>query len=178
VYIPLGGNRKGNVRTYVNVAIVFLLTGIWHGANFTFILWGIFYALLQIIERLFLKKLLEKNPIKIINWIYAMFMVIIGWVLFRSDDIYQAQGYIHQLFIGKSTTYSILSYLSMEVIVLFIFGIVFSGLAQQLLKKQIDKLKTLSCFQNADFIFQILIIIFSIFRLVSGTYNPFIYFQF
>ena len=87
VYIPLGGNRKGNKRTYLNIFIVFLLTGVWHGANFTFITWGLMYAVMQVIERLFLRKLLDKNPIKIFNWIYTMSMVIIGWVFFRANTI-------------------------------------------------------------------------------------------
>ena len=98
VYIPLGGSRKGIGRTCFNLFIVFLLTGIWHGANFTFICWGLMYAALLIIERLFLKRVLEKNPIKLINRIYTMFFVMIGWVLFRSDTLLQAKLYIMQLF--------------------------------------------------------------------------------
>ena len=77
---------------------MFLLTGIWHGANFTFLAWGLLYALLQIIERLFLGKLLGRNPVKPINWVYTMLAVILGWVLFRSDNIVYAGKYIAAMF--------------------------------------------------------------------------------
>ena len=98
VYFPLGGSREGSGKTYRNVFIVFLLTGIWHGANFTFLAWGLLYALLQIIERLFLGKLLVGNPVKPVNWVYTMLMVILGWVLFRSDNIVYAGKYIAAMF--------------------------------------------------------------------------------
>ena len=85
VYIPLGGNRKGTARTYLNLLIVFLLTGIWHGAGVTFILWGLYHGLLSIVERLGLGKLLKKlGPAA---WIYAFLAAVFGWVLFRVEDV-------------------------------------------------------------------------------------------
>ena len=131
IYIPLGGNRKGNLPTYMNIFIVFLLTGIWHGANFTFLAWGIFFAILQIIERLFLKKILDKNPIKIINWIYMMLMVIIGWVYFRSENILQANEFIKQMFYFTTSENNILTFLSMKVIILFMTAIICTGFLQR-----------------------------------------------
>ena len=96
VYIPLGGNRKGKVRTYFNLWIVFALTGIWHGATLNFLIWGLWHGLFMFIERLGVKKLLDKNPLKIINYIYTMFVVIVGWAMFRCDssaasDVYKRQ---------------------------------------------------------------------------------------
>lgn len=178
VYIPLGGNRKGKFRTYLNLFIVFLLTGIWHGANFTFIAWGLMYAVLLIIERLFLGKLLEKNPVKIINWLYTIFAVMIGWVFFRSDNILQAKAFIIQLFSSASTEYSILSYTSMKLIIFMIFGLLFAGVVQRLLKDKYDEVKKKPLVQTVDFAFQIILLVLSVFSIVSGTYNPFIYFQF
>ena len=178
IYIPLGGNRKGKARTYLNVFIVFLLTGIWHGANFTFIFWGLFYAVIQIIERMFLGKLLQKNPIKIINWIYTMLAVMIGWVYFRSDTIFQANEFIRQMFSFSSSDNSVLSYLSMKVIITLVVAILFAGFVQRPLRKYYDKIRGKLPVLTADFLLQGAIVVYSIFMLVSGTYNPFIYFQF
>ena len=178
VYIPLGGNRKGPFRTYLNLFIVFLLTGIWHGANFTFIVWGLIYAVLLIIERIFLGKVLEKNPVKIINWVYTMLMVVIGWVFFRSENIIQAVKYITQMFSTSPSDYSVFSYISMKVIICLVMGILLMGFVQRLLKDKYEKVKNKSLVVNVDFVIQIVLLILSVFSIVSGTYNPFIYFQF
>jgi alginate O-acetyltransferase complex protein AlgI len=180
IYIPLGGNRKGNFRTYFNVFIVFLLTGIWHGANFTFIAWGLFYAVLQIIERLFLGKLLKKNPIKIINWIYTMLAVMIGWVYFRSDNIFQANEYVKQLFNFNFTSGmpSAITFLSMNALIVLVVGVLLSGFVQRPLKNVYAKICTKTPVLIADFTLQFVLVAISILMLISGTYNPFIYFQF
>lgn len=178
IYIPLGGNRKGNLRTYMNIFIVFLLTGIWHGANFTFLAWGIFFAILQIIERLFLKKILDKNPIKIINWIYMMLMVIIGCVYFRSENILQANEFIKQMFYFTTSENNILTFLSMKVIILFMTAIICTGFLQRAMKNIYIRIKDKFTMEIFDFSLQGFILIYSIFMIISGTYNPFIYFQF
>lgn len=178
LYIPLGGNRKGMRRTCFNLFIVFLLTGIWHGANFTFIIWGVVYAFFLIMERLFLGKCLDKNPVKIINWGYCMLVVIVCWVFFRADNVFQAMTYLQQMFGGTETTYSVLSYLSMKVIIAFVIGILFTGLLQRPLKGWYEKIKENSFVMSCDLCIQMLTLVLCIFMLVSGTYNPFIYFQF
>lgn len=89
VYIPLGGNRKGNYRTYMNLAIVFLITGIWHGATLNFLLWGGHGSLL-LVERIFLGKKLDGTRCKFINHIYTLSVVGIGWVIFRCDSLKEA----------------------------------------------------------------------------------------
>lgn len=86
VYIPLGGNRKGFAVQIRNIAVVWLLTGIWHGASWNFALWGIFYGVLLICEKLFLLKLLEKAP-AFVGRIYTILAVMLGWVLFAFDDL-------------------------------------------------------------------------------------------
>ena len=178
VYIPLGGSRKGNARTYLNLFIVFLLTGVWHGANFTFISWGLMYAVLLIIERLFLGNLLKKNPVKIINSIYTMFFVMIGWVMFRADTLLQAKIYIMQLFTKPSGDYTILSYLSLKVIIVVVLALILSGLAQKILGNVYLKYKDNVVVETIDYVIQIALMVVSIVMVVSGTYNAFIYFQF
>ena len=178
VYIPLGGNRKGSGRTYLNVFIVFLLTGIWHGANFTFLMWGIYYAVIQIIERLFLGKLLEKNPLKFMNHIYVLAAVMIGWVLFRSTTIFEAGSVIAGLFDFSGNNFEVMTYLSMKLILFLVIGILLCGPIQSIFGHWYQAKKREEWVKNTDFVIQIALLILSILALVGGTYNPFIYFQF
>lgn len=177
VYFPLGGSRKGTFKTYINIFIVFLLTGIWHGANWTFIFWGISYAILQIIERLFLGKLLKINKFKLINFIYVNFIVFMLWIPFRANTINDAYIFFNQLWTLKSD-YSILTFLSMKVIVTLILGILLSGILQNVFYKIYKKIEDNIFICFIDFTLQVLILIYSIMQIVGGTYNPFIYFQF
>ena len=180
VYIPLGGNRKGKIRTYINLFIVFLLTGIWHGANFTFITWGLIYGIILVIERLFLLKLLDKNPIKIINIVYTLVIVNVLWIFFRAPNLIAAVNYIKQ-FNNFKSNYSILSYLSMNIIICSIFGILCMGLLQKIFNKfYIKYIKTYNSriIFTLDMIIQIFLLIYCIMLLANSTYNPFIYFQF
>ena len=96
IYIPLGGNRAGKARQYINILIVWMLTGLWHGASWNFVLWGLFYAALLIIEKTFLLKRLKK--IGAAACIYTMFFVIIGWVLFSVSDITEVGNYLRAMF--------------------------------------------------------------------------------
>ena len=178
VYIPLGGNRKGVGRTYLNLFIVFLLTGIWHGANFTFLIWGIYYAVFQILERLFLKKWLDKNPIKPLNVIYVLLVTFIGFAIFRSENIFKAFEIMGQLFSFTSSGIKFFSHVSMKVLITLITGILFTGILQRPLKEKYEKIKFTTPVLCADLVCQYAILAISFLMLVSGTYNPFIYFQF
>ncbi len=178
VYIPLGGNRKGKARTYLNLMIVFALTGFWHGANFTFILWGLYCGLFVLLERLFFGKILEKNPVKILNHLYVMLSFMIGLAVFRSDNVYRGFSYVAGLFCFGKDDWSVLSWLSMELLAAAAAGILLSGPLQALFKGKLGNLRDRKWFWTADFIFQLGILVLSVFSLVSGSYNPFIYFQF
>ena len=96
IYIPLGGNRKGTVRTYLNILIVFLASGIWHGANWTFFLWGILHGVFNIITR-WGKRFFERIP-GVLNWLITFCFVNLTWVLFRADSITDAVQFIQQMF--------------------------------------------------------------------------------
>lgn len=178
VYIPLGGNRKGNKRTYFNVFIVFLLTGVWHGANFTFIFWGLMYAVLQILERLFLKKVLDRNPIKFLNWIYTITMVLIGWVFFRANTIFDALDYLRQLFCYNETDISVLTFVSAKLLVVLVVAVLCAGILQKMFEKTYAKIENKLVVKIIDVSIQFMLLIVSISYIISGTYNPFIYFQF
>ena len=177
VYIPLGGNRSGLFRTCVNLMIVFLLTGIWHGANFTFIIWGLSYGIIQIIEKLFLLKVLNKNPLKIINWIYTFVIVAILFVVFRSNNIFEAIDLVKQ-FGTFDSKYNIMTYISMKFIITLIVAILSMGIIQSIFGGVYKKINNVFIIRLIDAVLQLAILAFSILSIVDGTYNPFIYFQF
>lgn len=178
VYIPLGGNRKSKLCTYRNLFLVFLLTGIWHGANFTFIFWGLLHGVLLITERLFLGKFLDKNPVKLLNKIYVMFFVMIGWVYFRSGNIHIANAFISRLFAFGTSEYSALSFLSMKALLALAAGFLCAGSLPKLCRGFLEKQKDNILIQAAGFVMQMILVMYSILLIVSGSYNPFIYFQF
>ena len=181
LYIPLGGNRKGKLRTYINLGIVFFATGFWHGTAWNFIAWGLYNGFFLIIERIKLKEVLEKNKFKIINYIYSLLIVIVGWVLFRADGLKNALKYLKVMFIptiGKCylDLSSIMNY--KNIIIIFI-AILFAGLGQLILSKLKCKDKIKVFYEKYIEIFVIIILMFtSIMMLASSTYNPFIYFRF
>lgn len=178
VYIPLGGSRCSQIKHIRNLLVVFLLTGIWHGANFTFVVWGLIYAILLVIEKLFLGKILKANPVKIINRIYTMAFVMLGWVFFRSDNILQALRFVKELFSKGTGDYNILSFLSTKAILALLFGFIFMTPIYPLVRKKISNLRIKWLFRGIETLVQIILFMISMVMIVSSTYNPFIYFQF
>lgn len=175
VYFPLGGNRKGKFRTYVNLSIVFLLTGLWHGASWSFVFWGAYHGFFQIIERLGLERFLEKT--KILKHIYTLLVVVTGWVFFRADDLLLALRLIARMFIPWRYSISWSYNGSNQVYLVAVLAIVGCGFMQTLSAK----CKELKChWKNspAELIFCIFILLLSFVSLASNTYNPFIYFRF
>ena len=104
LYIPLGGNRKGKVRTYCNMFTVFLLCGVWHGAAWNFVVWGVYHGVGIVVERAGLKNLVARLPKPVAN-LYLMLFVIVGWVLFRAPDLAYAWGYLGNMFGGAEAAF-------------------------------------------------------------------------
>lgn len=174
VYIPLGGNRKGTLRTYFNLAVVFLLTGFWHGAAWQFIIWGIYHGFFSIIERMGLGKALKKIPV-VFRRIYTMLVVTVGWVFFRADNIQAALCYLKNMFSFDLLGIKNIAFVS-ECSSLFIICLIIALLFSTL---KLDKLKNL--FQNNKWISRITCLVlwsFSVLYLTGLSYNPFIYFKF
>ncbi len=177
VYFPLGGSRKGKGRTVFNLAVVWLLTGIWHGASWNFILWGVLYGLVIIIEKLFLGKILERIP-DFFSWLYTIVLVILGWVLFDTADIPTALGYMGAMFGGGGTLvdntamYYLINYGVMFVIGTFACTDIFSRAAEWLK----EKMPLLVNYSTP--IAKTAIMVLSTAYLADATYNPFLYFNF
>jgi len=176
VYIPLGGNRLGLPRTCVNLFLVFLLTGIWHGANYTFFFWGIYYAIFIILERTLTGKFFDKH--RIIGRIYTIAVVAVGWIFFRADSLADAFFYILGFFRFGAREYSVLQFMSMKMLLALVFGILFSGAVSNHIGNFYKKNRTKAYIRIPDIALEMLILIVCIFMLAKGTYNPFIYFQF
>ena len=127
IYIPLGGNRKGFAKQIRNILIVWFLTGAWHGASWNFILWGVYFGVILIIEKLFLLKLLEKMG-KVFSHIYAMLLVLISWVIFAFEDLKQVISYLGAMFnIGEITLVNKEAlYYSSNYFIIILIGIILS----------------------------------------------------
>ena len=180
IYIPMGGSRCGTARVCFNLFVVFLVTGIWHGADFTFVIWGLVFALFSILERLFLGKWLEKNPVKILNWIYCTAVVMLAWVFFRAADFSQAITYFRELFSFTTSAQhlTVVGYLNVDLILAIVAGILLCGFLQRLLKKAYEKVKDSVPFIAIDLIVQIALLVWSILMILQGSYTPSIYGRF
>ncbi len=181
VYIPLGGNRKGKVRTVVNKWIVFLLTGFWHGANFTFILWGLWHGLWQMLESWQLVPT-KKKWFKPIGHVYTMLVVVLGFVLFRADTPAQGLGVIAAMFTPAAGSVGavreVLSLLSPQFWLSFGFALLLSTPIFRVLRKKAEQTGRFAVYQYGAYAGSLILFALSVLSLVSGGYNPFIYFRF
>lgn len=175
VYIPLGGNRCGLKRQFFNILVVWALTGFWHGANWTFLMWGLYYAVFLMLEKAFLLKWLQKIP-RVIRHIYALLVAVCGWVLFQLDSLTQVGAYYKAMFGGAEGGLwrsSDLYYLS-GFAVMLVIGIV---ACTPLGKKLYDKLPEKAAVWVAPVLIALVLIVGTAY-LVDATYNPFLYFRF
>ena len=182
VYIPLGGNRVSNQDTMVrNLFIVWLLTGIWHGANWTFLFWGLYYFLLQLAERFFqLPKYAPGNPL---YHLYTLLAVNTGWVIFRADNLYQAgRFFLNMLGLNRNGFCSDVAWMLLrENWVFLLLGVVFSmPLARNMNEYLYHHPKSAlgHCLTVLYPLGLAALFVVSVCCLMSGTYNPFIYFNF
>lgn len=174
VYIPLGGNRKGKRRQLLNILVVWALTGLWHGANWTFLVWGMYYAAFLIIEKLWLLKVLDRSP-NFVGHIYTVLVVICGWVIFELDSLTKAGDYYSAMFgfgngfVTTADSYYLLSY----GILLVIAALASSPLLKNLFYKLPQKVQT-----TAISALTVITLTICTAYLVDSTYNPFLYFRF
>ncbi len=179
VYIPLGGNRKGAARQFINIAIVWFLTGLWHGAYWNFILWGLYYGGLLIIEKLLWKKFLVKLP-PIIAHIYTMIAVIFGWSLFAWQDMTDSRAFIGTMFLqaGAGLANQQTMYLAHSYFGLLLIAAVFSSqIPKRIIITRLLPEGTVKR-EIAGMVFIAAISAACIAMLVNSSYNPFLYFRF
>ena len=168
VYIPLGGNRCSKTRWIINIFIVWFLTGLWHGASYNFILWGLYFGFILMLEKLFLLKILNNIP-TIFNHIYALLLIIVGFVIFELTDISSIINYLSAMFINNKFIDKSFYYYFIPNIALLIFSILAST---PIFKHILDK------YEVIRFICLIVGMIISVAFLVDSSFNPFLYFRF
>ena len=176
VYIPLGGNRVSVSRHIFNIAVVWMLTGFWHGAEWNFVIWGIYFAVFLIFEKYVLKNVMDKIP-SIIRYIAVMTVVVISFVIFNADglggavsDISAMAGLGKLPFWGSSTAYFIKSYA--VILIVAIIG------SRPLVKNTFMKAERYALVRALEPICLIVLLVISTAYLVDGSYNPFLYFRF
>ncbi|EOU2107071.1 MBOAT family protein, partial [Clostridium perfringens] len=165
VYIPMGGNRLGKNRIILNLFIVWFLTGFWHGAKYNFIIWGLYFFFLIVIEKVFLMNYLNKY--KIFSHIYAIVFIVFGWALFSFEDLLSIK-YLFRMNFSLDFIYYLRNYFL--VIIIAILGS--TKLINNIYERFIKKNKYLEC------LVLMMVFILSVAYLVDSTYNPFLYFRF
>lgn len=181
VYIPLGGNRKGMANQIRNIAVVWLLTGIWHGASWNFLFWGIYFGIWLVIEKFFLLRYLEKAP-KWVGHVYTLLLVLFSWVIFAFDDLSLIGTYFQAMFglnrAGFWNSQSIYLLYTNGILLLLLF------VGSTHIPKMVGK-ALLTKLHNNEIAVQVIksvvfagIMLFSVAYLVDASYNPFLYFRF
>ncbi len=167
LYIPLGGNKASKHRTYLNLLIVFFITGLWHGAEWTFISWGLFHGFFILFEKIYIGKWLEKNLI--ISHIYTLLIVTLSWILFRSNTITDSINYFKTLVNFELTTNTefLSFYMTKEVVLALIIALFLCIPYKLKITNTYFKLIKIVCLLFICYIY-----------IASGSYNPFIYFRF
>lgn len=173
IYIPLGGNRVSFHRWIINIFVVWGLTGLWHGASWNFVLWGLYYAIVLIFEKIILSSWLKKHSV--LSHFYALLVIIIGWILFRAETISDCFYYLVAMvdFRYPGNFASLIKYGIIENLHFLILGVVFCFPLSQ--NKLVQKLK--SCNILVDLVLFLLLLICIVF-IVNESYSPFIYFRF
>jgi len=175
VYIPLGGNRKTPSRTYLNLFIVWFLTGLWHGASWNYCLWGLYFFFILSLEKLFLLKLLNRLP-NFIRHIYAVFLILIGWVIFSFENFHNMMEYLSSMFsfsnglIDNYSLNNIIGFLPLMTIAIFA--------SLPLAKNLYLRYKNKNIFLKGELPAFLILLMFCTVSMVSQTYNPFLYFRF
>jgi len=180
LYIPLGGNRKGGNRTYVNLFIVFFITGMWHGSSWNFIIWGLFHGLFLVIERIGFDKILEKTW-RPVQHFYALFIALIGWVFFRAEDLPQAIQYLISMAGVNEGVLRTDVFLNNETIITLLLGFILATPVYKPVRERIKEYTKTSFGAIPLLVYYVFLgtlLFVSVALISAGTYNPFIYFRF
>ena len=177
VYIPLGGSRCGKWKTYRNQIIIFLLTGFWHGASWNFVIWGLYYGVFLVLERAFLGDRLSKLP-SIVQHIYTLLIVLVGWVFFRCETLPAAMSYLSSMFSFDFSNFNVMDILRIfdnEFYLMFAVSLIGSCPVVPRLKGLISGNQVLMTLSD---MLLLLLFFFSVCYMMGADFNPFIYFRF
>ena len=177
VYIPLGGNRVSLPRQILNLFIVWGLTGLWHGASWNFVIWGLYYFVFLCLEKFVFKKFIDKIP-KIIRWVYSMFVVLVGWMIFYFEDFSAMKSVFSVAFgaSGNAFTDPVMNAMILNNIPFIIIAAIACAPIAKLVKAGVAKLKQRA--PVTEPIFNVVMLVLCVASLAGSTYNPFLYFRF
>lgn len=176
VYIPLGGNRVSGFRTVLNRYIVFFLTGFWHGANFTYIVWGLWHGTLMMFERIVHMEKAEKNRfLRPVTVVYTLLAVCLGFVVFRADSLTTAFAYIGSMFSFTGGISEAVSYLDAYTVTMLAAGVVLSAPLLPALRKAV---RSKTVFSACEYAVSAVLFAMCVMTLASTSFNPFIYYIF
>ena len=179
LYIPLGGNRKSIRRTYMNLWLVFLISGLWHGASWNFVIWGAYHGLFLVLERAFWGRSMERWP-RLLSIPLTFLIASLGWVFFRTADFHHAQLYFGQLFASVPHFASV--DISAKVVTAGIIAAVFAFIGHTKMATRLVHFYSIPTARNsvvvAQFLSGFLLLVWSIGEIAAGGFNPFIYFRF
>ncbi len=180
VYFPLGGNRHGKARTVINRLAVFFLTGLWHGANFTFIVWGLWHGLLMMLEQVTnIEKISKKPYLRPLFHIYTLLAVCLGFVVFNSPSVGFAARYIGTMFSFGGGGADALALFTPYTVMMLIFGIVFALPVLPLLRSKVAQDEKLGrAGEIVGYALSVPLLMLCIMTLASSSFNPFIYYNF
>lgn len=180
VYIPLGGNRKGLPRQIVNILIVWMLTGIWHGAGWNFVLWGLWFAVFLIAEKLFWGRVLSKIP-GVFSYVYCLVVVLVGWVIFELESVGAVGAYLGAMLGGNGLWDRQALYLGRENLVLLIIGMLAATpLAAKAVRRMRESKERYAkvLYELSEKVVSVVLLLLAVAYVVDASYNPFLYFRF
>lgn len=173
VYIPLGGNRRGRVRVFFNLFAVWFLTGLWHGASWNFVLWGLYFWLILVLEKAFLLKFFKRIP-TFFSHVYSLFFIVFGWFIFISCDLASPMAYLGAMFSAPFTVEAV----TYDAVRNIVFLLILCVASTPLPKAIYDANKEKTAFRAVMAVLCPLSLILCIAYLVDSSYNPFLYFRF
>lgn len=183
LYIPLGGSRKGKFRTVINLFVVWAFTGLWHGASWNFVLWGLYFFIFIAVEKLFLGKLLNKN--KFISHVYLLIIVYFGWILFKFENVEDIWTVLKGMFCANGNAFS--DFESITVIKSYIIFIIlavigctplFQRFNKKFFEASMQSNFALALYAVWNIVVPLVAVLFSVAALIGNSYNPFLYFRF
>ena len=190
LYIPLGGSKRGALRTYLNLSLVFFLCGLWHGASLHFVIWGLYQGALLIIERLGFGKLLNACP-RVLRHVYALAAIMFGWAIFRVENLAGVTGYLAALLgmgHGDGTVLSPSVFVNKELLIIFVIAIIGATPIRSVMRSLSERMLSASRGRKYTAVnattailgvaWQLAVLFYSLVMIAAQSYNPFIYYRF
>ena len=178
VYIPLGGNRVSKLKLFRNIFVVWFLTGFWHGAAWNFIIWGLYFGVILVIEKFVIKKFLDKTHV--IKYIYSLLLIIIGFLIFNSNSVNEIFSSLKNMFMLSNIPVvdDITLFYFKNYMVLFISSILLATPLVKVIVNKLKKTKVKGIVEVMEMVIIMALLVLCVSFLIDASFNPFLYFRF